>query len=198
MSRWYGFVTLVLIHPGLSQPSNDWLQLYRTYQIYELKQLKENGAVSDPHWQDFIEALFIEAADSAIARMATLYFQTHDGRLKEAIRQRIGQYYYARGYYETARRLQTEEPFLRKLLAGYQKTARYGVQIGAFLYYENALKFKQKWEGKLRGLKVINKIRNGSRLYVVVVGDFRQRQDAERLKDRLQSEYSLKGYIVQH
>ncbi len=191
-------ILFLLIDSGLSQQSNSWLQLYRSHQIYELKRLKERGAITDPHWQAFIDVLFIAAADSAIARMAEIYFATSDPGLNEIIRQRIGQYYYARGYYETARRLQTDEAFLRMLLAGQQKKSRFGVQIGAFLHYENALKFKRTWEDRVRDVKVINKIRNGSRLYVVVAGEFRKRADAERFKEQLRSEFSLKGYIVQY
>ncbi|NOX38546.1 MAG: SPOR domain-containing protein [Calditrichaeota bacterium] len=197
VSRWH-LILFLFVYSGLSQQSDSWLQLYRSHQIYELKRLNESGAITDPHWRAFIEALFMDAADSAIARMAGIYFETTDAGLKEVIRQRIGQYYYARGYYETARRIQMDEAFVRMLLAGQQKKTRYGVQIGAFLHYENALKFKRKWEDRIRDVKVINKIRNGSRLYVVVAGGFRKREDAERLKEQLRSEFSLKGYIVQY
>ena len=180
-----------------AQTDADWKALYRQQEWAALQQLVQEGKITDPCWQTFLQALFIEKADSALQVLASLYFRCPDPEIRQGIRQRLYAYYYARGYYGQAQKIQQNDSLFHKMLALRATRVRYGVQLGAFRTYANALKLKQKWGTRIRPMQIINKIRNGRRLYIVVGGEFKKRAKAENFRQRLRHELGIEGYVIE-
>ncbi len=83
----------------------DYYQLYLTGQTVTLEQLLIDQQIKSSEWKKFVEALFQENFDQAFKSYIELYNQTGDNRLKKAVIDRVSQYYYAKGLYESADRL---------------------------------------------------------------------------------------------
>jgi len=196
-------LTLVMVFCGVGRhwgeahaQDEPWRQMYRQGNWIELKAWVQEGKVTNPCWQQFLQAIFLEQADSAIGVWASLVKQCSDKEIRRGIRDRVSRYYYARGYYETAERIQNDDDFFQKILAIRRGPHRFGVQLGAFRTYRNALNWKQKWEGKIHPLQIVNKTRAGRRLYTVVGGMFRQRSEAENFRRRLKRQFGIDGYVI--
>lgn len=188
---------LLIICPAMSQQI-DIYQLYSTQQFAEIEKELEAGRITDEKWQKFAEILFMENLDEVLTRYITLYNDYNDDRLHKVIIDRISQYYYARGLYDSADRILKDPLFRKKIFAINTDKILFGVQLGAFSSMENANKAKNKYSKNIDDIRIINKQSGGKRLYVIVAGKYGTRKDAETFKQSLLKKYGYSGMVIQY
>ena len=189
-------VFFLFICSGVSQDI-DIYQLYSTQQFSEIEKQLSAGRISDEKWQKFAEILFLENLDEALNQYISLYNAYNDERLHRVIIDRISQYYYARGLYDSADRILKDPEFRQKIFAMNTEKISFGVQLGAFSTMENANKAKNKFSKNIDDIRIINKQSGGKRLFVVVAGNYGTRADAENLKKVLLNKYDYSGMVIQ-
>lgn len=193
--------------------------LYRSNNIERLHSLDRQKSITQKDWRLFVEALFLEDAELATQQMMHAYSLSADRDLKRFIRERISQFYVARGYYETARRILNETSFFDKMVSisekrsrqretlvkpkgpnsnGSQKEARFGVQVGAFSTLANAKHASKKYQKHYPNTLILEKEKNKLTLYVIVIGDYQTRKSAEREMPKINNRFNLKGYVIQY
>lgn len=194
--------------------------LYRENRVLELEQLQRKGSIADPSWDLFVRSILVVDADSAVQMMGEAYRNSTDLQLRRFIRQRVSMAYFAQGYYETARRIAVDENALLDLLTTKRKSSaglsnsigaasalpdsdvsnggQFGVQVGAYSTYENAVSVSRKLELNYGHSTILAKSREGQKLYVVIFGKFPTREEAERLLKTMQDRNDLHGYIIQY
>lgn len=207
----------VLCRSGISQ-SDNLAGLYRDNRIQELEALRKNGSIAGEDWKMFTDALFEPDAEAAVPKMVEAYSISADRALKTIIQERLSQFYAARGYYETAKRILSDDEFFQGVVAlkasrqPESKTAGpgstiprvsesgqiFGVQVGAYSSYENAGRASQKYRQNYSNVLVLEKERPGSNLYVVVIGGYSTREEAAAVMEGIQKEFKVKGYIIQY
>ena len=204
---------------GFAQSNAELMAMYRESKIDQLEKLYQQGNIHEPGWRMFVEAIFIEDAETATVRMMEAYLQTALPELQQVIRERISNYYAARGYYETARRILEDEHSFREILAikvpqGAQKPAppaspppqsaeetpgeRFGVQIGAFSTYDGAETVSRECRAVYANTEILEKEKDGDTLYVVVIGGYPERAAAEHILTNVNQQFKVKGYIIQY
>lgn len=149
----------------------------------------------DPQWNQFVQALMIANGDSAMARYKSIYAKTEDNDLKKSIRERLSQYFYARGYYETAEKIRKNKFRTEKSSPPNRSSHRFGIQTGAYSTLRNARLARNKILNKVQNVSIIEKNRNGRKLFIVVVGNFANRKDAEKSLRSLKSR--IQGFIIE-
>ena len=197
-----GVFLVAISHPMRGQSSRELAVLYENQQFSKLKEYYEKSQISDSGWKEFIGALFEDNADSAIMMYASVYKSNQDKVLRKFVVERIADYYYARGYYKTSERLQKDKRFLEELVSSQREpeptnTVGYGVQVGAFGNYENALTLKNEMLKKNRNVSIVNKKSDGENLYLVVIGKYSDREGAERKLQSLRAN-NVNGFVIQY
>lgn len=197
-----GFIVSVFSSLLWGQSARELAELYENQQILKLKEYYENNQIYDSDWRRFVGALLEDNADSAVMMFAGVYKSSHNKVLKKYSVERISDYYYARGYYKTSERLLKDRKFLDEILstqpeAEGSNTTGYGIQVGAFSNYENALALKNKVLKKHRNVTIVNKESNGDKLFLVVIGKYSDREVAEKELQSLQSS-NMNGFVIQY
>lgn len=164
----------------------------------ELASYLEKNKIADPNWEKFLQAIFSEDLDKAFPIFISTYKSTSDENLKKVILDRISQYYYAKGFYETASRVLNDEAFRSQIFSVQESKIYFGVQLGAFSSQVNANKGKQKYSNQLKEIYVVPKEANGKKLYAVIAGKFDTRKEAEQLQKFIQKNLGKKGMVVQY
>jgi hypothetical protein len=202
-----------------AQSSGDLARLYRDNRILELNDLRQKDLIRASDWKIFVDALFEPDGERAVQKMLQAYSMSSDSKLKDSIRNRVSQFYSARGYYETSRRILEEEKFFEGVVSLKQSSTpapsrsapaennikrvkedgqTFGVQVGAYSTHENAQHASQKYLSVYPKTKVMNKAQNGVNLYVVVVGGYPSREGAAAQIDKISEQFKVKGYIIQY
>lgn len=194
-------LTLIISNQVFAQSNSELVSLYENQQLLTLKEYYDNNKIYDPHWKLFIEALFGQNADSSLKIFSKVYKVTQDKILRKFILERISDYYYARGYYKTSERLLKDKKFVDDLISVGNESkadaANFGIQIGAFSSYENALKLKNKVLKEIKNVTIVNKDSNGESLYIVVIGKYLDRKSAENELHRLEGK-NIRGFVIQY
>jgi len=195
--------SLFVLSPSLfGQTVPDLERLYENEQFMTLKNYRDENRISDPQWQMFIDALYMEDADSALEMFAAIYYNNQNKTLKKYIIQRVSDYYYARGYYKTADRLLKDKKYFNKIISQPQQSEtseeNFGIQIGAFSNYANANSMKNRWMKKIKNLTIVNKQASGEDLYVVIAGKHSTREAAEKELQALKQNHNINGFVVEY
>lgn len=74
----------------------------------------------------------------------------------------------------------------------------FGIQVGAYSAYENALQASRKYASAYTNTRVLKKTKSGLDLYVVVIGGYSTREEASSRIDEISNRFKVKGYIVQY
>jgi len=172
--------------------------LYNSNQYADIEKMLNEGQIVEQEWKIFCEILFIEDLDSALKGYISLYKSITDPQLKKLIIDRMSQYYYARGLYDSAERLLHDEEFRKTLFSMSIEKISFGVQLGAFSTQENAVQGKNKYSSKLDDIRIIKKSSSGKILFVVVTGQFDTKQKANEYLQRIKEEFGFKGIIIQY
>jgi hypothetical protein len=202
----------------LAQSSAEIAQLYTEGNIEELRNLRDQNAIKDPDWQNFVENLFVMDAEIATQNMLVIYANTRDPQLRRIIRQRTADFYSARGYYETSQRLLRDDAFVEQLASiavnrakqsstqsgttnspqqpVMNKREKFAIQVGAFSTLQNARRATQTIRRYYPTARILEKEREGSPLFVVVIGEFSSKSQAETLLPDIQEKLNLQGYII--
>ncbi len=188
---------LTLVQLLQAQPER-WYQLYVHQDILTLKQALDNHEIQNKYWRKFVETLFVEEIEDVLPAYMKIYESTTDPLLKKVVLDRVSQYYYAKGFYDTATRILEDAQFRSQLFYIKQDQIHFGVQLGAFSNYKNALNAKTRFEEKISEIQILSKQRNGKKLYIVVSGRFADKRSAEAYLQKLKRDYRIKGIIVQY
>ena len=192
---------LIFSNQAFAQSNSELVSLYENQQLLTLKEYYDNNKIYDPNWKLFIEALFKQNADSSLKIFSNVYIATQDKILRKFIVERISDYYYARGYYKTSERLLKDKKFVDEIISVENESkadaVNFGIQIGAFSSYENALKLKNKVLKEIKNVTIVNKDSNGENLYVVVIGKYSDRKSAESELHSLE-EKNIRGFVIQY
>ncbi len=194
----YLIVALFFLVQVLHAQSEHWYRLYVDQEILQLKQLLDKNEISDAQWRQFVEVLFQEEMEDVLPAYMRIYENTTDPLLKKAVLDRISQYYYARGFYDTANRILDDDQFRNQLFYINKEKIHFGVQLGAFSTYQNALNAKNKFERQLSQVQILTKQKNGKKLYIVISGSYSDKQSADRYRQKLKRDLGIKGIIVQY
>lgn len=201
-----------------AQSPSQIAELYTEGNIEELRNLRDQNAIKDPDWRNFVENLFVTDAEIASQNMLAIYANTRDPQLRKLIRQRIADFYSARGYYETSQRLLRDDAFAEQLAsiaisrsttpaaqsgASNQtekpvvtQSEKFAIQVGAFSTLQNARRATQTIRRYYPSARILEKEREGTPLYVVVIGEFSSKAQAETLLPDIQKKLNLQGYII--
>lgn len=188
----------------IGQSAKELSELYENQQLLVLKKHLDNNQIYSADWKMFVNALFEPNADSALDMFATVYKTSSDKKLKEYVTERIAEYYYARGYYKTSERILEDKRFLNETVEKkdnerIQSTgSSFGIQIGAFSSYDNAAKKKDELMKKFEDVTIINKKSKSQTLYVVVVGNYSNREAAEKGLQVIKRKTNVNGFIIQY
>jgi hypothetical protein len=188
----------LLIQTIAYSQTQKWYNAYLSNDITALQTDLEKNSLTDPDWKQFVQAIFIEDVEEALPQFIVLYQRTADTKLKKIILDRISQYYYAKGFYETANRILTDENFRTQIFSVREEQIYFGVQLGAFSSFDNAEKAKKKYSGSIKDIYIITKESSGKKLYAVIAGKFKNREDAEKLEKEIQEKFTKKGMITQY
>jgi hypothetical protein len=189
---WFLFQTVVY------SQTQKWYNAYLSNDMMALQTDLEKNNITDPDWKLFVQTIFIEDVEEALPQFTILYQKTADPKLKKIILDRISQYYYAKGFYETADRILTDENFRNQIISVREEQIYFGIQLGAFSSLENAEKAKKKYSGSIQDIYIIIKESSGKKLYAVIAGKFKNRNDAEKLEKEIQKKFTMKGMITQY
>jgi len=209
---------LFAFNVALSQTNESLTKLYQNNRIAELGDLNKQNKIQSPGWKMFVDAIFENDADAASRTMLSAYSLSNDPALQKFIKERISKFYSARGYYETSRRILEDEIFFQKIISinGNQqiknkndsgekavqpideKGNQFGVQVGAFSTVQNAQNVSRKYQKYYLDSKVMKKVRNGNSLYIVVIGGYSSRKEAEKAIPAINNKLNVKGYIIQY
>ncbi len=213
-------MTVLCVHSLFAQTPRELADLYRMNNVERLHLLNQQQSIDQRDWRLFVAALFIEDAELATQQFMHAYSLSNDKQLKRFIRERIAQFYIARGYYETARRITNETSFFNKMVSinekrskqqdtpvksqenSYSNTSKkdmyFGVQVGAFSTLANAQLASKKYKKHYANTRILEKEKNELTLYVIVIGDYQTRQEAEREMPKINNRFNLKGYVIQY
>lgn len=203
-----------------SQSSSELARMYNDNRMQELDELRKKDAIKSSDWKIFVDALFETDGERAIQQMLQAYSYSNDSKLKRIIRERVSQFYSARGYYETSSRILDDEKFFDGIVALKQNSRpnnnvnavnsedqvervdengqTFGVQVGAYSNYENAQQASQKYLEVYPNTKVLNKVKDGMNLYIIVIGGYPSRGEASEQIDEISRRFKVKGYIIQY
>jgi len=173
-------------------------KLYTEQRLIEIEKLLEQNRITNPDWKRFFDLLFVENADSVIQMLTSLYKDTDSRYLRPIIRHKLSQFYYARGYYETAQKVLSDDLFFLKLVSLQKDEKGYGIQLGAYSTNENARQERRKYLRKFKNLTIMTKNINGRKLYVLVVGKYSSKTEAQKALRTFRKKYGIKGYIIQY
>lgn len=171
--------------------------LYVENRISDIETLLAKNLIKNDEWLQFTKALFEEDFEVALEKYITLYRNSTDDRLKRLILDRISQYYYAKGLYDSADRIINDEDFRKRIFSISMKKIFFGVQLGAFTNYQNAIKGKNQYSINLNNLEIITKKSGGKQLYVIVAGNFESREEAEKFQKAIREKYKYTSIIIQ-
>lgn len=209
--------TMLICTTLLAQDTARLADLYRSHQISELQRLNNGNGITDAGWRLFIAAIFETDAETGSQMMLQAYSKSNDAQLHQFIRNRVSQFYSARGYYDTSRRILEDEAFFQRIISVNssskiknknrsgeaaiqsidEKGNHFGIQVGAFSTLENAENIRRKYQKTYADAKVMKKVRNGNSLFIVVVGKYSSREEAESAIPAINNKLSVKGYIIQ-
>jgi len=197
--RFVQYLAFLLFLPTLTfaQPKV-WYDAYLDNDVSRLQAELNAERITNPDWKQFVQAIFIEDVEEAFPQFISVYQRTQDQLLKKIILDRISQYYYAKGLYETANRILTDAEFRNQIFSVREEQIYFGVQLGAFSSMDNAEKARKKYSGKIRDISIITKDTSGKKLYAVIAGKFRNREDAEKLESEIKAKFGKKGMITQY
>jgi len=195
--RFLAVLIIAFIFSAYGQEA-DLYQLYIKGQIATLENLLVSNRIEHPEWKKFISAIFEENFDEALGQFIDIYNQTHDSRLKKVIIDRVSQYYYAKGLYDSAERILEDEGFRNQIFSMEVDKIYFGIQLGAFSSQENAANARSKFQKNISDVTIIKKNSAGKELFVVVAGKFEKKETAENYKAQLNEKYGYKGLIIQY
>lgn len=195
--RFLAVLIIAFIFSAYGQEA-DLYQLYINGQIATLENLLASNRIEHPEWKKFISAIFEENFDEALGQFIDIYNRTHDSRLKKVIVDRVSQYYYAKGLYDSAERILEDEGFRNQIFSMEVDKIYFGIQLGAFSSQENAANARSKFQKNISDVTIIKKNSAGKELFVVVAGKFEKKETAENYKAHLNEKYGYKGLIIQY
>ncbi|MCB0277115.1 MAG: SPOR domain-containing protein [Calditrichaeota bacterium] len=120
-------VLMLLLVSGMlaGQERGDLRQAYENDRLEVLGQWLDTGRIADGPWRTFVGALFESEGETAVRTMMRAFSETEDDFLKKAIQERVARFYSARGYYDTAEKIERDQDYFTRLVG--MSLARAGI-----------------------------------------------------------------------
>lgn len=164
----------------------------------ELRQIRESA--SSEAEKLFLEALFETDGKRAAAIFQNVWDYYPSSPLAWAAMERLYEYYYARGAYiraDSLAQILKEKPRFDLTPAPPQtQNEIFLIQVGAFSDFINAAKLNVKLEGMGYEVELKEKKVESGTLFVVLVGSFNSRIEAEKAAKSLEVELQLKSRVI--
>lgn len=169
----------------------------------------------------YLEASLIQDGEEAVKIYYDIALNHPDNDYSDDALFKIFQFYYAKGDYEQAKRelerlktLYPSSPYagLRvrfpeaETISIIDKSGRkpteskvdcnYSLQVGAFLDKKNAEREKQFFESKGYGVELHTKFKDGKLFYVVWVGCFYDRNEADMVRKEIKRRFGKESFII--
>lgn len=190
-------ICFLFLYLSVYSQTVDFHSLYSENRISEIEDLLLQNKINHAGWEEFAKALFEENWEIAIQKYIAIYLNTQDNQIQRAVLDRISQYYYAKGLYDSANRIINDENFRKRIFSINTKKIYFGIQLAAYSSYENAIKGRDQHSKKIDNTNIMTKESGGKKLYVIVAGKFSSRQEAESYQKQLREELGIQGIIVQ-
>lgn len=161
---------------------------HRTFKTLSLK---------DTEHDKYVSAYFSRNSKQAVETFESLYKSSSDPQVKRASKQKLYEYYYAKGLYQRAQQYEIEH-HENKHTTATKESDYYTIQMGVYSAESNALALKQKIRKiTTHNVSLKRELRDGLRVIVVNVGKFPQKQSALKELDRLHDGLGLSGWVKQ-
>ena len=178
-----------------SQNPGQLFELYDQHKTEQIRQLLASTPGDQPELR-FFRYLFIENGDEAVRLYEALYPEA-SGRTKKMVARKIGEYYYAKGFYVKA-----DEYFSRADLPVEEQTPAapakklYYIQVGAFGYNDNAVRMKNLLQERGVSATVEQREINGKTLFCVWIAGTEDQDQTRQLAEDLKQKHKLNYQII--
>jgi hypothetical protein len=181
-------------------------KLFELYRNAEYKQLAENfKELSINHKlnrdeQLLFESLLSEDGQKTFSGMMNLV-KSDDGRVREIALGKIKDYYFARGYYQTANEFEKELvalpaesvlPVAEPALAG----SDFHIQVGAYGFRENAERLQKMLATQNIRAEIVTRVQNAKTLYCVWISGLESLDQTMEYAQTLKEKYDLSYHII--
>lgn len=214
---------LLLIEIAISQEVDisRYLYLIRTGDIDGVKRELDSLKKIYPNSVNlkFLEANLIEDAEKAVKIYYDIALNHPDNEFSDEALFKVFQYHYAKGDYEQAKkeleRLKSLYPYSPyagvnvnfpvevgvKTTSDVKSTGAkvrcdYSLQVGAFADKSNAEREKKFFEDNGYDVELRTKFKDGKLLYLVHIGCFLDRREAEKLKTEIKSKFGRESLVI--
>lgn len=169
----------------------------------------------------YLEANLVRDGEQAIKIYYDIALNHPDNEYSDDALFKIVQFFYAKGDYSRAKNefeklktLYPSSPYARvnlRFLEGEtvslsdkislkpsdsKVNCNYSLQVGAFVDRKNAEKEKEFFEGRGYGVEIRTKFKDGKLLYLVWVGCFYNRGEAEVIRSEIKRKYGRESFII--
>lgn len=193
--RKMGQVRMIMIIFALMFTPNEskCLELIQTRDFKAAKTLFETLSNSQSETYRFLTAYFSRDAQAAVETYEYLAVNAASATVKQMSRQKLYEFYYARGYYVRASQYEGSVLTVAKSTA---PEAVFHIQCGVFSTESNALTLKEKIaDTKISEVYLKRDYLNGNAVIRVNIGPFISRSAAEKVKLMLSQKLNINGYI---
>ena len=179
------------------------MELYEAHNYEALKKALDSYPSSNSYEVMFFRALFNENGEEAKAAYERVFSNTN-GKLKRYSAKKLMDYYYANGYYETAKKYQK---YLVESESGVTETRKPSnpataakqeelyIQVGAFGLKENAVQLQGMLKTQNIKANIVEKKINGKTLFLVWIkgkSDFESTlNEANSLREKYDLDYRI-------
>ena len=173
------------------------LYAQKNFEELKIELNKFNDQINSSTDLTFLNAHFLEDGDAAAKIYETLS-ESSTGILKYYVRQKLAEYYYARGFYVKAAEWKSGADIPADLNARLPAISRaFKIQVGAFGFKENASKLHNYLETNNIHSEIIQRDINNKTLFCVWIDGKDSRDQTEKYAEEIKSKLRLNYQIVQ-
>ena len=207
---WFNFP-----HHLAAQNISELFSLYQDKNFSVLQQKVQELSIPYPEKAElrFFNALFLENGEAAVQVYEQIYPDA-GGILKTELAKKLGEYYYARGFYTRASEfdkvrqagpavIQPGPPDVisretKISTPPEKKKVNFIIQVGAFGQEENARQLRKSLQAQKIGSRVVTRLINGKNLYCVWVDGGNSLDETLRIADAIKGRFQLEYRILEN
>jgi hypothetical protein len=181
------------------------IELYEAHNYEALKKAIDSYSTNNSYEIMFFRAVFNENGEEAKAAYEKVFSNTN-GKLKRYSAKKLMDYYYANGYYDTAKKYQkylvesetqtTEKNNSSKPVTSVVTQEKLYIQVGAFGLKENAAQLQNMLKTQNIKASIIEKKINGKNLFLVWIKGKSDFESTLNQANSLREKYDLDYRII--
>lgn len=189
-------IFLLFLAAGLPAQNTDQLFAYYDQRNMDgIRQILASVKSEQPEIR-FFSYLFVENGDEAVRLYEALYPETA-GRTKKLVARKIGEYYYAKGYYVKAEEyLSRADLPLAEPTPAVQTKKMYHIQVGAFGFNDNAVRMKDLLQDRGIAATVEQREVSGKILFCVWIAGTEDQNQTRQIAEELKQKHKLNYQII--